>query len=252
MSNHRLYYKRKLPHQQPPGAIIFITAGLSGSMPATVQTKLQQDAAQLKNTLRNLPGDAPELVAAWKKLFRFVDTELDRSEKAYYLKNPAVASVVLSSLNQLVSEGMCILHRYCIMPNHIHILIEPLPQNVGYSDSFLNALPAWPPLFYSDEVRHELEKRMPLEKVTWYSLSDIMKSIKGSTAHKIARLVNTNGKIWMQESYDHWIRNSGEYERVIDYIDFNPVKAGLCSSPENWEFSSAGIGAEKPAFRDNY
>ena len=47
------------------------------------------------------------------------------------------------------------------------------------------------------------------------------------------------GTFWQHESYDHWIRDVGELERITLYVEANPVKAGLVSDPSEWLFSSA-------------
>jgi putative DNA methylase len=44
-----------------------------------------------------------------------------------------------------------------------------------------------------------------------------------------------------EPGFDRWIRNRDEWEKVIRYIEQNPVKAGLCKSPENWQWSSAHL-----------
>ena len=38
---------------------------------------------------------------------------------------------------------------------------------------------------------------------------------------------NRTGQFWQHESYDHWTRDLVELERIIRYIEENPVKAGL-------------------------
>jgi hypothetical protein len=35
------------------------------------------------------------------------------------------------------------------------------------------------------------------------------------------------------------VRNQDELERIIGYIEANPVKAGLAEAPDKWRFSSA-------------
>jgi REP element-mobilizing transposase RayT len=47
------------------------------------------------------------------------------------------------------------------------------------------------------------------------------------------------GAFWQNESYDRVVRDSQEFEQFVNYVEFNPVKAGLCRRPEEWEFSSA-------------
>jgi hypothetical protein len=44
----------------------------------------------------------------------------------------------------------------------------------------------------------------------------------------------------MRDYWDRYIRDESHYQRVVDYIHQNPVKAGLCRSPAEWSWSSAG------------
>ena len=46
---------------------------------------------------------------------------------------------------------------------------------------------------------------------------------------------------------DHWVRNRHERDRIVRYIEQNPVSAGLAASAEQWEWSSAGGQAAPPA-----
>src|SRR5207245_748770 len=76
----------------------------------------------------------------------------------------------------------------------------------------------------------------------------IIRWLKGSTARKANLLLGRTGKrFWQDESYDHWVRNSREFERIIHYIEQNPVTAGLVTSATLWPWSSAGWQAKPPA-----
>jgi putative DNA methylase len=71
-------------------------------------------------------------------------------------------------------------------------------------------------------------------------LSEVTKQLKGGTSYQINKLQNEQGRIlWQDESYDHWARDENEMLRIIDYIENNPVKAGLCKKPSDWRWSSA-------------
>lgn len=70
-------------------------------------------------------------------------------------------------------------------------------------------------------------------------LTRIMHSLKSYTAHEINKLPHRSGQVWQRESYDHWIRDDDELERVVHYINHNPVAAKLCEQPHNWCWSSA-------------
>ena len=47
---------------------------------------------------------------------------------------------------------------------------------------------------------------------------------------------------WQDESFDHWVRSAEELEYWIEYVENNPVKAGLVESKDQWRWSSASAG----------
>ena len=48
-----------------------------------------------------------------------------------------------------------------------------------------------------------------------------------------------NQRFWLEESYDHWIRNEHELIETIAYVEDNPVKAGFVTNPKQRQWSSA-------------
>jgi len=48
-----------------------------------------------------------------------------------------------------------------------------------------------------------------------------------------------SGRFWQHESYDHWSRDLRQSERIIAYIEENPVSAGVVQRPEDYRWSSA-------------
>ena len=66
-----------------------------------------------------------------------------------------------------------------------------------------------------------------------------MHSLKSYTAHRANQLLQRTGAFWQRESYDHWVRDDDELERIVSYIARNPVTAGLCAEPHLWRYSSA-------------
>ena len=68
-----------------------------------------------------------------------------------------------------------------------------------------------------------------------------MRWLKGRTARKANCILQRTGMpFWQEESFDHWIRNSRELQGLIDYVENNPVKAGLVDAKDHWPWSSAG------------
>jgi REP element-mobilizing transposase RayT len=66
----------------------------------------------------------------------------------------------------------------------------------------------------------------------------IMQSLKRFTAREANRVLGRSGTFWAEESYDRIVRDQREFERIADYIENNPVVAGLASTPEGYLYSS--------------
>jgi REP-associated tyrosine transposase len=71
-------------------------------------------------------------------------------------------------------------------------------------------------------------------------LSQITNGVKGVSARDANRILGRVGKkFWQDESFDHWVRNAKQFDRIRAYIEWNPVAAGLVRRPEDWRWSSA-------------
>ncbi len=68
------------------------------------------------------------------------------------------------------------------------------------------------------------------------TLPKIMHSIKSFTAHEINKMLNRNGKVWQNESYDRVIRNENEFLEKLNYIANNPIKANLVKKYEDYKW----------------
>jgi len=81
-------------------------------------------------------------------------------------------------------------------------------------------------------------------------LSLRMRSIKTQVtkqygpALKIDRAVSRSrqkrgeSNLWQRRFWEHLIRSDRDFELHCDYIHYNPVKHGLCATPQDWQFSS--------------
>jgi hypothetical protein len=54
---------------------------------------------------------------------------------------------------------------------------------------------------------------------------------------------------WQDESFDRWVRNSREFERIRSYMEYNPVKAHLARRPEEWRCLAHGTNVQTPSLR---
>jgi REP element-mobilizing transposase RayT len=74
------------------------------------------------------------------------------------------------------------------------------------------------------------------------SLAELVHRVKGATAFRPNRMLERTGVFWQDEYFDRLVRTREELEKIRDYIEWNPVKAGLVDAPEDFQWSSAWRG----------
>ncbi len=217
--------RRNLPHWYQPGHAHFVTYRLAGSIPRSL---LQQWRAERARAVRAGPSQGVSVAEyrsrLHKKLFAKYDTYLDRAPNRRWLADDSVAAIVRENLYHHHGRKYELL-AYCIMPNHVHVLLQPF--------EFISATEQAGSLLYGDgECSDEIsDSQSPL--------SSVMHSLKSYTASQGNRVLGRSGPFWQHESYDHWVRDLEELERIVDYVRFNPVRAGLCAKPIEWRWSSS-------------
>jgi REP element-mobilizing transposase RayT len=228
-------YRRNLPHIQPPGATFFITARLAGSLPPSVLQRLSQQAARL-GAKGSVPAegetasDQRERERFW---FREYETLLHETKSGpHWLADDRVAAVLAESMHYQDGKQYR-LDAFCIMPNHLHIVLMPRPRE---------EIPPGVNLCQDGQGNAGYLERMPdgsrcLVKVEYYSLAAIMHRIKRRSAREGNKLLNREGEFWEHESYDHYIRDDDEWQRTVAYVLNNPVKAGLVRHWKDWKWN---------------
>lgn len=189
------YYRRRLPHWHPENADYFITWRLAGSPPPVV----------------------PEILTAantGRLGFRAYDEALDRTRTGpQWLADTRIAAIVRNALLYGEQSGLYQLEAWVIMPNHVHLVIEP---------------------------RESLANIMRRLKAT-----------TARRANRV--LGRAGERFWQEESYDHWIRSARELEATIAYVERNPTTAGFVLADADWPWSSAsrcaGDENRSPALR---
>jgi len=78
-----------------------------------------------------------------------------------------------------------------------------------------------------------------IETQEGFPLADVLHSWKSFTSHKANGFLQRSGELWQREYLDRYVRNAEHYEKVIAYIEENPVKAGLARFKTGWRWSSA-------------
>jgi REP element-mobilizing transposase RayT len=239
------FYRRNLPHWQPAGAMIFLTWRLSGSLPQTAIERLQSERERLLAQPPH-PGESPrdKMLRAGKALFALADAALADALKSghgpRWLGEARIATLVQSSLHYWDGTRYR-LHRYVIMPNHVHVLLEPLEvgqpfQAASGAQVKADTLAKAP----VPQILHAKAGKPVPQQPKYVPLRNITQGLKGYTAREANKLLGRKGDFWQDEGFDHWIRDQNGYERCAEYIDPNPVEAGLCASPEDWLWGSVG------------
>ncbi len=210
-------HRRSLPHWYVPGAAHFVTYRLAGTLPVSVVQELKEKKARMLDAKpkKSLHEHRRHV---HKVLFAAYDKYLDSVSDIDWLRDARVATVLRQNLYHHDGSKYH-LHAYCIMPNHVHVLMTPSPAEV-------------PSERYDDDasVGESDDRLSPLSK--------IMHSLKSYTANEANKLLRRTGTFWQPESYDHWVRDEEELERIVNYICANPVAAELVARPEDWYWSS--------------
>jgi REP element-mobilizing transposase RayT len=79
------------------------------------------------------------------------------------------------------------------------------------------------------------------------SESKIVHSWKSYTASAINRALKRKGHFWHREYFDRFVRDKKHFDRVIEYIEMNPVKAGFVKEKDDWQFTGSAWNATRNA-----
>jgi 5-methyltetrahydrofolate--homocysteine methyltransferase len=118
--------------------------------------------------------------------------------------SPAARTIVLNAL-QHFHDKRYELYAACVMPDHAHLLLQPWPKQFDANDN---------PIFWS--------------------VAELMQSIKSFTAHEINKLQRTTGSVWERESSDRLIRSERDLHEKFNYICRNPWDAGVAKQTEDY------------------
>lgn len=132
MSNE-IFIQGDLPHWYVPGATHFITFRLAKTMPREVLQELhRQRETWLRQPLAQDETGNSRRQRVHKKLFARYDQLLDQGHGDCWLRDPSIAALMKRSLYHLHGRQYD-LRAYCIMPNHVHVLLVPFADSVRLS-----------------------------------------------------------------------------------------------------------------------
>ena len=180
-----------LPRWTVDRAIYHLSLHLADAVPVSERERwreIRNDLASLaRREGRTMTADERELLksAYGERIERY----LAQGNGSCLLREPGVAETVADVLEGGNGQDYA-LHMWCVMPNHLHIL-------VGFE--------------LAEDVSHTIG--------LWKRVS----------AHRINRVLLRRGTVWMRDAYTRIIRTAEEYRRQLSYVWVNPEKSGLTS-----------------------
>ncbi|HEX3988775.1 MAG TPA: alanine--tRNA ligase [Verrucomicrobiae bacterium] len=214
-----------------PGSAVVSTASGGVSPPESAARDARQGDRDGRATQEN--GGAgyykrrlPHFERPWAKYMVTFSTRERRQ------LSPASRDVVLQSALHGHEHHRYELFAVCVMPDHVHILLEPQIKEQGKDG-----------------------------KPVFWPLSELLHSLKSFTAHEINKLEKTEGQVWENEFLDRIVRGQTDFEEKFHYICRNPWDSGIVSNTENYPWlwtpgsavvstASGGVSPPESAARD--
>jgi RecG-like helicase/REP element-mobilizing transposase RayT len=130
--------------------------------------------------------------------------------------SPEARTIVLNALRHFHNQRYE-LFAACVMPDHTHFLFQPWPKERDAAGS---------PIFWT--------------------LADLLHSLKSFSAHEINRLEKKSGSIWEKESFDRYARSDADLAEKFQYIVRNPWDAQVAAQGEVYPW----VWIQEDDFRD--
>jgi putative transposase len=187
-----------LPHWSQEHVPTFITWRTWDSIPKVVAEQWQQQRDEwlrehsiepnTSDWYQQLQKLAKDHQVEYRRRFtKRWENLLDCNHGECVLKNPSLSKLIADSLHHFDSERYD-LFDYVVMPNHVHVLAS----------------------FHDNQA-------MLAQVRNW----------KHYTAKQVNGELGRTGRFWATDGFDHLVRSPEQLERIREYIQMNPQKAGL-------------------------
>jgi putative transposase len=127
-------------------------------------------------------------------------------------------NIIISSLRFLVEDKRINLFSFAIMSNHIHLIwqLQALIHPHHVQRDFLK--------YTAQRIKHDLKKNH-----------------LAVLSHFESDASDRNYQFWKRRPLSIELRTHEVYRQKLDYIHWNPVRAGICKLPEEYRYSSASF-----------
>lgn len=200
-------WQRHLPHWEQSGRTYFVTFRLDDSIPLSKLDQWKREKSDWETTHPKPWSEQEWKVYRWEFLER-IERWSDAGFGDCLLRDSEIRKMVADAFWFFDArfgkgETRYEIGDFVIMPNHVHLLVRPLRE---------------------------------------WKLGQLVHSWKSFTAHQINKALNRSGSLWMDERFDHLVRNSDSLSKFQSYIINNPLKAGLRAH----EYTLHNVGPASP------
>jgi putative transposase len=153
----------------------------------------------------------PDFVTEYPQFFTATNLEWKK-----LLEPDKYKDIVISSFRFLVEDRRIKLFAFSIMANHIHLIwqMQPRRHPAHVQRDFMK--------YTAQKIKHDLKQHHPA----------VLEKFKTSGADREYQL-------WERNPLSIELRTHEVFLQKLNYIHWNPVKAGLCTLPEVYRYSSA-------------
>ena len=213
-----------LPHWTCDNAIYHVSFRLEDSVPASkrdewlAERKIFEETAKRED--RNLTEEEEKRIQYLfsERIEKFLDTGYGEC----HLSKHGIAELLAKAIKYFDGKRY-LLHAWCVMPNHVHVIVEPFADKRSERDALGTSGPDRDGLATSDALG------------TPDALAAIIHSWKSYTAHEANKILKRTGEFWQKDAYNHIIRSEKEYFFQMKYVWENPEKAGLADWAWRWK-----------------
>ncbi len=137
-------------------------------------------------------------------------------EWKHILKEDRFKDIIIDSLSFLCRAKRINLYSFVIMSNHFHLIWQMIGDHKR------------------EEVQRDFLK---------YTGQQILKHLRNENSELQKELLvqakDRKYQVWQRNSLGVPLWSPGVFNQKLEYIHYNPVKAGLCKHPEDYRYSSA-------------
>jgi len=137
-------------------------------------------------------------------------------ECKHLLKQDKYKDAIIECLRFLVHEKRITLNGFVIMSNHVHLIWQPLGE------------------FTPDSIQHSL---MPFTARKFKN--DFEQNHSQVLSHFKVEAKDRIYQFWERNSLGIDLFTETVFMQKLDYLHWNPFRAGLCQLPEDYYYSSA-------------